>query len=249
MGNKKDYHVIAKFYDHLMGEKKYRVWSALIQEIVEKYGVSKGGCLDLCCGTGNITKILLDLGYSPVGIDNSEQMIEIARDKFPDTTFLCCDVQNFDLPQKEIFPFAVSFYDSLNYILSDEEMLATFRSTWRNMSPGGIFLFDMNPQEHIAVSQKNKPRVFENEDFYCVFRFGGEDRIWKLSMDFFVKQDSGDYRLYREEHVERAYNKEDIVPLLETAGFEVLEVRTENKIYEDKQEHLSRLYFVARKKG
>lgn len=248
MNDKKDYHVISRFYDRLMGEKKYRVWASLIAEVADKHGLKKGDkCIDLCCGTGNITKILLETGFIPTGVDNSENMIELAREKFPENNFYLADARNYDLEAGETFPFVVSFYDSLNYILTDKDMLSVFKSTGKNLSPNGIFLFDMNPREHVTVSQKNKPRVFEEEDFYCIFRFGGEDRIWKIFMDFFVKQGDGSYRLYREEHVERAYDKEDIYFLLEKSGFEVLEVRSENKIYEDELEHLSRLYFVARK--
>jgi len=52
-----------------MGEKKYKVWQSLIAEISDKYGVPKGAnCIDLCCGTGNISKILIDLGFVPFGL-------------------------------------------------------------------------------------------------------------------------------------------------------------------------------------
>jgi hypothetical protein len=89
--------------------------------------------------------------------------------------------------------------------------------------------------------------VTESKDYYSVFRFGGEGRFWILDMDFFVKEGENCYRLVREKHIERGYDKKHIAPLLEEAGFKLLEVREERKVYEDNQEHLSRLYFIAQK--
>ena len=252
--NSEAYQIMAQFYDKLMGENKYAGWKDLIAEVIEKYRIPKTLCLDVACGTGNISKLLIELGFKVVGVDISQEMIAIARQKFPDEVFICADSRYFGLARNYGaglglggIDFAVSFYDSLNYLLSDEDILQTFKSVNRNLEPGAIFLFDMNPMVHIKVAQKFKPRVFEDDDMYSVFRFGGEDRLWTLDIDFFIKEDTDHYRLVKERHIERGYDKKDIVPLLKQANFKVLEVRKEYKIYEDGKEHLSRLYFIAQK--
>jgi SAM-dependent methyltransferase len=241
------YHVMAQFYDKLMGENKYPGWKKLIADVVEKYNISKGTGLDIACGTGNISGILVDLGFRVVGIDVSSEMISIAKQKFPGEQFICVDSKNFDLgDHAKSVNLVVSFYDSLNYLLSDDDMLQTFSSINRNIPAGTIFLFDMNPMDHIETAQKFKPRVFEEAEFYSIFRFGGEGRFWILDIDFFIKEGEY-YRLIKEKHIERGYDKEHIFPLLEQAGFNLLEVREEYKVYEDNKEHLSRLYFIAQK--
>jgi SAM-dependent methyltransferase len=246
--NSNAYHVMAKFYDQLMGENKYLGWKKLIADVVEKYGIPKVKCLDVACGTGNISKLLVELGFSVVGVDRSPDMISVAKKKFAKEHFVCSDARNFNLDDKErqSITLAVSFYDSLNYLLSDEDMLQTFISVNRNIPKGRIFLFDMNPMDHVGAAQKFKPRVYEESGFYSIFRFGGEGRFWILDIDFFVKKRNC-YELIKERHVERGYDRKDIVPLLKKAGFGLLEVRKEYKIYEDGKEHLSRLYFVAQK--
>ncbi|NCU32306.1 MAG: class I SAM-dependent methyltransferase [Candidatus Moranbacteria bacterium] len=242
------YRVMAQFYDKLMGGNKYPGWKSLIAEVIETYRVPKGTCLDVACGTGNISHLLFGLGFKVVGIDISHEMISLAKQKLPTEKFICADARNFDLGlDRDSINFAVSFYDSLNYLLSDEDMLQTFKSVNRNIKSGSIFLFDMNPQEHISVAQKFKPRVFEDKDIYSVFRFGGEKRFWILDIDFFIKGAKDCYRLVKERHIERGYDQEDIAPLLEQAGFKLLKVKKEFKIYEDNKRHLSRLYFIAQK--
>jgi len=241
------YTTFARLYDRLMSEKKYSVWEKLIAEVVKKYAIPKGICLDVACGTGKITGMLLKQGFRAIGIDKSEAMLEIARRNFPAERFIKSDICDFSAGDSSQAVMAVSFYDSLNYLLTDEEMSAMFKTVARNLAPGAIFLFDMNTRDHVTVSQNNKPRFFEDNDFYAVFRFGGEDRMWILDIDLFAKRSDGGYDLHRERHTERGYDKEDIAKLLEKSGLTMLEVREEQKMYEDGKEHLSRLYFVTRK--
>jgi len=242
------YQEMARFYDTLMGSNKYPGWKDLIKDVLNKYSVKTGLCLDIACGTGNISRLVAELGFEVVGLDLSMEMIKIAKDKIPSGDFIKADIRDFNLPlryQSKI-DLVVCFYDSLNYLLTDRELLDTFKSVYRNIQAGSIFIFDMNPMDHILTAQKFKPRINEDKNFFSTFCFSGEGRFWILDMDFFVKNGNC-FNHFKERHVERGYDQEDVLPLLKETGFKVLEVRTENKIYEDKQEHLSRLYFIVQK--
>lgn len=242
-----NYHIFAGFYDRLMSQKKYLEWGKIIAGIVKKYKIPKGLCLDVACGTGKISEILLSHGFQVIGIDKSKDMLTIAKKRLPQTRFVCEDIRNFDLDCKDSLVFAVSFYDSLNYLLTDEDMIAAFKSIARNIPRGTIFLFDMNTREHVTAVQTSKPIVFEDKDAYIVFRSEGRGRIWILDIDFFVRCLDGNFKLTRERHFERGYNEKDIVPLLKKASFELIETRKEYKEYDGCKNCLSRLYFVVRK--
>jgi SAM-dependent methyltransferase len=242
------YQKMAAHYDVLMGSNKYSGWQALIKDVVNKYGIVRGRCLDLACGTGNISRLVQEEGFSVVGVDISGDMIKVAREKLPTERFIKSDIRRMKLSskiQKEV-TLVVCFYDSLNYLLTDEDMYLAFRAVYDNVSHGTIFLFDMNSRAHVRVAQKFFPRVFENGELLTIFRFGGEGRLWTLDMDFFTKEGPR-YRRFHERHTERGYDRSDIEPLLKKAGFKVREVREETKMYEDKLKHLSRLYFIAQK--
>jgi len=247
------YHALAPLYDRLMSGTKYQRWETLIGEVVRGYGVPSGYCLDLACGTGKITEMVKRLGFEAVGVDRSAEMLAVARKRLPDTLFVEADLRDYSVPcPRERVVMAVSFYDSLNYLTCEDDLLAAFQAAARALTDGAIFLFDMNTREHVRLMQQAKPRVFDEQDYFAVFRFGGEGRLWQLDMDLFVPENASDtvraYSRHQERHLECGYDEADVAPLLDRAGFDLLEVRQENKLYEDGLEHPSRLYFVARRR-
>src|SRR3989344_6804973 len=56
--------------------------------------------LDMACGTGLNIKLLLEKGIDVkkiVGVDYSESMLKIARNKYPNVKFVKADVSSFDV--------------------------------------------------------------------------------------------------------------------------------------------------------
>lgn len=250
MTNSKDncraYAQFAKVYNRLMSGKKYEIWDKLIGEIVGSYRMPAGSrCLDIACGTGRVSKLLADRGFRVTGIDSSKEMIAEARKLYGEiAAFKLADIRDFAVKNLKA-DFAVSFYDSLNYLLTDADMVKMFRAVKRHLAPGGIFLFDMNTRDHVAASQHNKPRVFQGDGFTAAFEFGGRGRIWTLDIDLFFHKKGGKFTHSHETHKERGYDEADILPLLQSAGLSHRETRREYKTYEDGKKHLSRLYFIA----
>lgn len=70
----------------------------LFKSLLNEYGVKDGLVLDLGCGTGSITELLAKAGYDMIGVDNSEDMLEIAMDKRSrsglDILYLLQDMRN-----------------------------------------------------------------------------------------------------------------------------------------------------------
>ncbi len=65
--------------------------------------------LDLGCGNGTLTKRIADLGADAIGMDESKDMLEIARASYPELTFIQEDATRFKLsePVDAIFSNAV----------------------------------------------------------------------------------------------------------------------------------------------
>ena len=92
--DKKD--VIAFFDAHAASWDAENVRNeAVISKILRNAGVRPGvELLDVACGTGLLIPDYLNRGVSRVlGVDISEEMIKLAKDKFPgpETEFLCAD--------------------------------------------------------------------------------------------------------------------------------------------------------------
>ena len=77
----------AQVYDIFMDNVPYSEWADYLTNLLVEHGVEDGLVLELGCGTGNITRKLSAKGYDMIGIDNSEEMLEIARDREYDNTF------------------------------------------------------------------------------------------------------------------------------------------------------------------
>ncbi len=233
----------SNLYDELMTSSKYDKWNDLIKEQVKKYSI-KGNAIDLACGTGTISKMLLELDFNVVGVDKSKYMINLAKEKLKayndKINFVISDLRTFNIPKK--FDLAVSFYDSLNYLLSIDDLKKVFKKVYDHLNKGAYFIFDMNTKEHVSVSSNAPQRIFNIGRNNITFNFSGEENIWCL--DIILKKGEKEIK---EKHVERGYSSSEIESIVNDIGFEVLEIIDESKIYWDEQKHLSRQYYILRK--
>ena len=71
------YTSFAAVYDTFMDNIPYEEWKSYLKELLKEYGVQDGLVLDLGCGTGTMTELLAADGYDMIGVDNSEEMLEI----------------------------------------------------------------------------------------------------------------------------------------------------------------------------
>ena len=75
------YSVLSQIYDQLMVNVDYEMWASYIEYLILEQGERPLNILELGCGSGNVTEKLLEKGYEVVGIDYSEEMLEIAEEK------------------------------------------------------------------------------------------------------------------------------------------------------------------------
>ena len=126
-----------------MDNVPYDEWGAYLVSLLKKYGVEDGLVLDMGCGTGAMTRYLDAHGYDMTGIDLSEEMLTIAKEKSSsDILYLLQDMREFEL--YGTMRAAVSVCDSMNYILEEEDLLQVFSLVNNYLDPGGIFIFDLN---------------------------------------------------------------------------------------------------------
>ena len=71
----------AAVYDTFMDNIPYEEWCEYLTGLLKEQGVTEGLLLDLGCGTGSLTELLADAGYDMIGVDNSEEMLELALEK------------------------------------------------------------------------------------------------------------------------------------------------------------------------
>jgi SAM-dependent methyltransferase len=124
--------------------------------------------LDLCCGTGQLAKILIEKGYKVTGIDGSQEMLCFAQDNAPSAKFIAADARTFKLPPT--FDAVFSTFDSLNHVIALSELEQVFKNVYNCLVSGGIFIFDMTTQKHFETHCRDLKQIRENPDYYYVMQ-------------------------------------------------------------------------------
>lgn len=229
------------------------------EEVQEEPGVTEDALisernlvLDLGCGTGTITELLYEKGYDMIGVDSSEEMLQIALDKKfetgSDILYLCQDMRELDL--YSTVGTVVSVCDSLNYLLMDEDVLQTFHLVNNYLFPGGIFIFDFNTiykyEEVIGdttIAENREDCSFIWENFYSC-----EDHINEYDVTVFERQEDDLYRRFTETHYQRGYTLEEMKTFLEKAGL-IFVTALDEKTHKAPTETSERIYVIARERG
>jgi len=139
-----DYDPFAWLYNQHWGNMFTPVAMAVANELVLPFLPRKARILDLCCGTGQLSQLLSDRGYRVTGIDGSEQMLQYARTNAPGVEFILEDARSFSTRSK--YDAIICAFDSLNHVMSIEELGSVFKSVFAALKINGIFLFDLNTE-------------------------------------------------------------------------------------------------------
>lgn len=246
------YTSFARVYDTFMDNVPYGEWCEYVAGLLEAYEIRDGLVLDLGCGTGSLTELLAEKGYDMIGADCSEDMLEIAGEKKEksgyDILYLLQDMRKFEL--YGTVRAVVSICDSMNYIMSDEELLQVFRLVNNYLDPEGIFIFDMNTiykyrellgDATIAENREACSFIWDNSWYE-------EERVNEYDLTIFEKEENGLFRKYTETHFQRAYEIKTVKRLIQEAGMEfvaVYDAFTKKAPKADSE----RIYFIAREKG
>lgn len=246
------YTSFARVYDTFMDNIPYEEWSEYLTGILKEYGVQDGLVLDLGCGTGNMTELLAAKGYDMIGVDNAEEMLEIAIEKREesghDILYLLQDMREFEL--YGTVAAVVSICDSVNYITEPEDLLEVFRLVNNYLDPAGIFVFDFNTL--YKYSQVIGDRTIAENREECSFiwdnYFYEEEGINEYELSLFIKEEDDLYRKYEETHYQKAYELEEMIRLVKESGMEFV-AAYDAFTRELPNEKSERIYIVARENG
>ncbi len=220
----KAYSAFAEIYDLCMDNIPYDRWSEYLISLLREYGVEDGIVAELGCGTGEITARLQRAGYDMIGLDASAEMLGVAREKEYDTEepsgilYLLQDMREMEL-FGTVRAF-VSVCDSMNYLLTEEDLLRTFRLVNNYLEKDGVFIFDMKSEYFFSEVVADEVRVEHWEDGTLIWEneYDSEQRCNRYELTIYRRIDNEAYERVTEEHVQRVYTVERLKKLLELAG-------------------------------
>ena len=165
----------------------------MIEYAAGKYGIKNRHVPDVTGGTGNLPGMLFQNGFLCTGSDLSEDMIAIARQRYPDIPF-----------------------NSVNHLLSKHDLIKMFRSIKKILAEDSIYILDFSADKlyknHFAGAHKHD---YSDVMFMQICEY---DRLHRIGRTNFIYQG-----LREERHEQRAYSCREILDMIDAAGFEILD--------------------------
>lgn len=227
------YSVLAKYYDELMGDFNYESYVSYISKF------AKGKGLDLCCGSGKITRMLSELGNDMTGMDISIDMLNEAVSKGGNITYVQGDISKL---KASGYDFITCVCDGLNYI-HPNKLEKTVLGIKNALTKGGYFIFDISSEYKLKYILGNESFFEEYEDFAYIWQ--NRFSRGKLNMDltFFSKIEGETFKRESEYHIQYAHSLENIMNALSGLKVKVVDGETFKSI----KSYSKRLLFVCRK--
>jgi SAM-dependent methyltransferase len=238
---------VAEFYDELMKPVPYRMWVSYYLLLLSMQEVKPKSMLEMCCGTGTLTELLHKEGFEIEGFDLSESMVQIARDKASrkklPLRYEIMNASNADMGRQ--FDSVFSFFDSLNNIINPADLQEAFFTAANHIPDGGSFIFDLNTAYAFRAKMFNQQDLSKKSKVRYRWRgdWNEESQLIQVRMKFWVGETE-----FEEVHVQRAYTIDEVVPMLEQAGF--AKIRTfHSYTLEQPREKSDRIHFACIKSG
>ena len=158
--------IYSLYYDLLYSDKNYAGEVDYIIKLIKENSNEAKTLLDMGSGTGKHAELFCNNGYIVHGIDLSEDMLKIAKNRIKDKedklSFSHSKIQELDLNKK--FDVVVSLFHVMCYQNSNNDLIKAFEVAKNHLKKDGIFIFDFwyGPAVLTDLPVKRIKR-FENE--------------------------------------------------------------------------------------
>jgi len=106
--------------------------------ILKKY--KKNSVLEIGCGTGNLAQLFIKNEFDYIGLDYSQDMINLASNKNPNGLFKQGDMKDFNI-KKPTESIIITGRTS-SYLLSNKDVYDALNASYNNLDTDGILCFD-----------------------------------------------------------------------------------------------------------
>ena len=161
--NDMSFSTIAHYYDALyVRPDMYGAEADAVDRILKRCGRSGGvRLLDVACGTGGHLPFLKDR-YEVEGLDLSEDMLRIAREKHPGVPFHLADMTDFRLDAA--YDAIICMYGGIGFAGTYDNASRAVASMARHLAPGGVLLLvpwmtKETFHDALVVDAVNRPEI------------------------------------------------------------------------------------------
>ena len=257
------YQSLAAVYDQIQ-QTDFRAWADFICLLDGRYGRrnsrgdGRGGrpiALDLGCGTGAFCLEMARRGYDPIGIDESDAMLDQARLRMhaepadlpePPCLFLQQDISRFEL--YGTVDLITCLLDTVNHLTRQEQVRRLLSLAANYLNPGALMVFDLASWYHF--SETLDQNVFYTDlPRYTLFwqnRFNRQRKTNRAEITLFQARPDGLYDRSDALIRERYYSDEQIRCWADEAGLEVA-VCLGDRVLRQPRQNDERVFYVPRR--
>jgi len=219
--------IYSQYYDLLYRDKNYSGEVDYIIKLIKENSNEAKTLLDMGSGTGKHAELFCNNGYIVHGIDLSEDMLKIAKNRIKDKedklSFSHSKIQELDLNKK--FDVVVSLFHVMCYLNSNNELIKAFEVAKNHLKKDGIFIFDFwyGPAVLTDLPVKRIKR-FENEKIK-VTRIAEpvmhpDENVVDVNYDVFIKDIDSKKIIEKEElHKVRYFFDTELDMICKQVGF------------------------------
>jgi len=226
----KNFSQYAQYYNILYKEKDYEKEVDYVDRLIRKYSAKDNKTLlDIGCGTGNHDFWFLTKGYKVAGIDQSSEMISIAKNqKLPKTRvqFYTANARSFVLRKK--FDVAVSLFHVMSYLTTNEAAIDTLKNIYKHLIKDGLLVFDFWYGPAVLTQRPSLivKNLIEGESFIkrtATPKINFNANIVDIHYQIEIKNKRNILKkVFTEHHLMRYLFLPELYLMLEIAGFKVL---------------------------
>lgn len=243
---------LASVYDSLNDGIDTNAWADFICKCFEKFfdGEVKRIC-EIACGTGTMATELAKRGFDVTASDISPEMLTEAeyksRNSGVSVRYVSSDMRSFSLYTKA--DAVLCLLDSMNYLLKPSDFVSTLESVYRNLSEGGLFIFDINSKRKFLEVYSDNAYVIESEGVLCAWQnfYNPKSKICDFYLSVFTESRDGSYERCDEHQRERMYSVRSVKKMLSDCGFTLCGIFGGFGFENASEDIDDRLYIVAKK--
>ena len=245
------YDDFAGVYDALMDDYDYDAWCAHYLALLtldgEKLPARAAEC---ACGTGSLTVRFARQGLGMTGVDSSAAMLRRAEEKARvwgvEAAFVRQDMKKLALTRRT--DAVLCTCDGVNYLTGEADVRAFFRAAYAALRPGGALCFDCSSRHKLEELMGDSFFGEERDGIATLWqnRLNRQTHVLQMDVTFFVREEDGRYRRFREQHRQRAHSKQEITTWLSQEGFADIRAFGEMRM-DAPRETDARIHYLARK--
>jgi SAM-dependent methyltransferase len=214
------YRELAKYYDKIYHWKDYTIETEKIKELIKQYKTTSGNSLlEVGCGTGHHIQHLQDT-FQCTGVDINNEILEVAREKLPDTEFIQANMISMDLGKK--FDVITCLFSSIGYVKTYSNLMKTFDAFYSHLYNGGVAVVEPWFTSDVFDAGRPSVDVYEDDNLkiarVCVSEVDGDISV--LDMHYLVAERGERVKHFIDRHELGLFDVDKTLDIMNAVGFE-----------------------------